>query len=67
MTNGTLFFGAELRKHNSLHWGSINYAENLPPGVTKDYKYYSYKGAKDIFSAFVNESYRLNEQWNLLG
>jgi iron complex outermembrane receptor protein len=65
--NGTLFFGAEFRKHSSLHWGSINYAESLPPGVTKNYKYYSYKGAKDIYSAFVNESYRLNEQWNLLG
>jgi iron complex outermembrane recepter protein len=66
-TNGTLFFGAEFRNHNSLHWGRIEYAENLPPGVTKNYKYYSYEGAKDIFSAFVNESYRLNEQWNLLG
>ncbi len=65
--NGTLFFGAELRKHNSLHWGSINYAENLPPGVTKDYRYYSYRGSKDIYSAFVNESYNLNENWNLLG
>jgi iron complex outermembrane receptor protein len=65
--NGTLFLGAELRKHNSLHWGSINYAENLPPGVTIDYRYYSYQGAKDIYSAFVNESYRLNEQWNFLG
>ena len=65
--NGTLFFGAELRRHNSLHWGSINFAENLPPGVTKEYKYYSYKGAKDIYSVFVNESFRLNEQWNLLG
>lgn len=65
--NGTLFFGAELRKHNSLHWGSINYAENLPPGVTKDYRYYSYKGSKDIYSAFVNESYNLSDQWNLLG
>ncbi|MDZ7623112.1 MAG: TonB-dependent receptor [Ignavibacteriaceae bacterium] len=65
--NGTLFFGAEIRKHNSLHWGSINYAENLPPGVTKNYRYYSYEGEKDILSAFVNESYRLNEQWNLLG
>lgn len=65
--NGTLFFGAEFRKHNSLHWGSINYAENLPPGVTKNYRYYSYEGEKDILSAFVNESYRLNEQWNLLG
>ncbi|MGB5287483.1 MAG: TonB-dependent receptor, partial [Ignavibacteriaceae bacterium] len=65
--NGILFFGAELRKHNSLHWGSINYAESLPPGVTKDYRYYSYNGAKDIYSAFVNESYHLNEHWNLLG
>lgn len=66
-TNGTLFIGAEFRKHNSLHWGAINYAENLPPGTTKNYRYYSYEGAKDIISAFVNESYRLNEQWNLLG
>lgn len=65
--NGTLFFGAELRNHNSLHWGSINYAENLPPEVKKEYKYYSYKGSKDIVSAFVNESYKLNDQWNLLG
>ena len=66
-TNGTLFFGLELRKHNSLHWGSINYAENLPPGVTKNYNYYSYKGAKDIFSLFMNESYRVSEKWNLVG
>ncbi len=66
-TNGTLFFGLELRKHNSLHWGSINYAENLPPGVTKNYNYYSYKGAKDIFSLFMNESYRVSEKWNFVG
>jgi iron complex outermembrane receptor protein len=66
-SNGTLFFGAEFRKHNSVHWGAINYAEHLPPGVTKEYKYYSYEGAKDIFSVFVNESYKLNEKWNLLG
>jgi iron complex outermembrane receptor protein len=65
--NGTLFFGAELRKHNSNHWGSIAYAENLPPGVTPEYRYYSYEGAKNIYSLFVNESYRLNDNWNLLG
>ncbi|MCK7528758.1 MAG: hypothetical protein MZV64_69985 [Ignavibacteriales bacterium] len=54
---------------NIIHFtgGVLNYAENLPPGVTKNYRYYSYEGEKDIFSAFVNESYRLNEQWNLLG
>jgi iron complex outermembrane receptor protein len=66
-TNGVLFFGTELRKHNSLHWGSINFAENLPPGVTKEYRYYSYRGGKDIVSAFVHESYTLSEQINLLG
>ncbi|MEJ2104849.1 MAG: TonB-dependent receptor, partial [Ignavibacteriaceae bacterium] len=65
--NGTLFFGAEFRKHSSLHWGSINHADNLPLGVSKNYRYYSYRGAKDIYSAFVNESYRLNDYWNFLG
>jgi len=65
--NGVLFFGAELRNHKSIHWGSINFAENLPPGVTKEYRYYSYRGGKDIASVFVNESYTLNEHWNLLG
>jgi len=64
---GVLYFGAELRKHKSIHWGSINYSENLPPGITKEYHYYRYRGGKDIASVFVNESYTLNEHWNLLG
>jgi len=65
--NGVLFFGAEIRTHRSIHWGGINYAESLPSEVTKDYKYYYYRGGKDILSAFVNETYDLNQQWNLLG
>jgi len=65
-TNGTLFFGGEIRWHNSDHWGNIEYAENLPPGVTPEYRYYSYNGNKNIYSLFVNESYRLNKQWNFL-
>ncbi len=65
--NGVLFFGTGLRKHYSIHWGSINYAENLPPGVTKDYRYYFYRGGKDIVSAFVHESYNLNKYFNFVG
>ncbi len=65
-TNGTLFFGGELRWHQSDHWGNIEYAENLPPGVTPEYRYFSYNGKKNIYSLFVNESYRLNNQWNFL-
>ncbi len=66
-TNGDLIFGLELRKHKSTHWGSINFAENLPLGITKDYRYYFYNGSKDILNVFVNETFELNEQIKLLG
>lgn len=65
--NGNLIFGAELRNHKSIHWGSISYAENLPPGVTKDYRYYSYNGSKTISNAFVNENYKMNDDISLHG
>ncbi|MGQ9798693.1 MAG: TonB-dependent receptor [Ignavibacterium sp.] len=65
--NGELIVGGELRIHRSIHWGSINYAENLPPNITKDYRYYFYNGAKDIASIYAHESYRLSKQINLLG
>ena len=66
-TNGQLILGGEFRIHRSEHWGNINYAENLPPGVTKDYQYYYYNGAKNIFNGFVHESYNLTNDINLLG
>jgi len=65
--NGELIVGGELRIHRSIHWGSINYAENLPPNISKDYRYYFYNGAKDIASIYAHESYRINEQINILG
>ncbi len=66
-SNGELILGGELRIHRSNHWGNINYAENLPPNISKDYYYYFYNGAKDIASFYAHESYRLNERINLLG
>ena len=65
--NGELIIGGEFRLHRSVHWGSIDFAENLPPGVTKDYRYYYYKGGKDIANGFVHETYNLNNRINLLG
>lgn len=65
--NGQLIVGGEFRIHRSEHWGNINYAENLPPGVTKDYQYYFYNGAKDIIGGFVHETYNLNDNINLIG
>jgi len=65
--NGQLILGGEFRIHRSDHWGNINYAENLPAGVTKDYQYYFYNGAKDIIGGFIHESYNLTDNINLLG
>ena len=65
--NGELIVGAEFRKHRSDHWGSINYGENLPQGLTKDYRYYFYNGGKDIINGFVHEEYSLNSIFNFLG
>ncbi|HEY4755736.1 MAG TPA: TonB-dependent receptor [Ignavibacteriaceae bacterium] len=65
--NGNLIFGTEFRIHKSIHWGSISYGENLPSGITKDYRYYFYNGGKDILNNFINETYELNEKIKLLG
>ena len=65
--NGTLTIGAEYRNHRSVHWGAINYAENIPQGVSENYKYYYYKGGKDIINFFANENFNLTDQLNILG
>ncbi len=66
-TNGKLVIGGELRVHRSEHYGNINFADNLPANINKDYQYYFYNGAKDIISGFIHESYNFTEQINLLG
>ncbi len=65
--NGELIIGGEFRIHRSIHWGSIDFGENLPAGVTKDYRYYFYKGAKNIANGFIHETYDFNDKINLLG
>jgi iron complex outermembrane receptor protein len=63
---GEFLIGAEFRSHRSKHWGSIKYADNIPAGVSEDFKYYYYEGSKDIANAFVHESYQLTQSLNLL-
>ncbi|HZW39261.1 MAG TPA: TonB-dependent receptor [Ignavibacteriaceae bacterium] len=64
--NGSFIVGGEFRKHSSQHWGNINYAANLPVEVTKDYQYYYYEGRKYIASAFINNTYFITKNLNLL-
>ncbi|MBI2619275.1 MAG: TonB-dependent receptor [Ignavibacteriales bacterium] len=63
---GELTIGMEARVHRSLHWGSLRWGEQLPAGVTPEYRYYEYRGAKDIFSAYAHEVYRLRPDLTLL-
>lgn len=65
--NGELILGGELRIHKSVHWGSINFGEYLPAGLTKDFRYYYYEGGKDMLSIFANENYQLTSDINVLG
>lgn len=65
-TSGELIVGGEFRFHNSVHWGSLNYGEYLPTGITKDYRYYYYEGGKDIINFYLNENYFLSNYLNIL-
>lgn len=66
-TNGTLIIGGEFRSHRSEHWGNLNYGENLPAGVTKNYQYYYYKGARDIINGFLYEYYNISDKLSAAG
>ncbi len=65
--NGELTFGAEIRFHNSEHWGKIKIAESLPAGFDPDYKFYSYNGVRSAFSLFARERYFLSDNFLLTG
>jgi iron complex outermembrane receptor protein len=64
--NGELILGGELRIHRSLHWGAPEYGENLPAGITKDFRYYQYEAGNNIMAFYANENYQLTNDINIL-
>ncbi len=58
---GELIVGAELRIHRSLHWGRLQKGSGLPAEVVGDNarRYYEYKGAKDIFSLYIHDTFQV--------
>jgi len=65
--NSELIFGAEFRKHRSTHWGSIDFGEGLPIGLTKDYRFYYFNGGKDIVNGFAHGTFDVSKNINILG
>ena len=68
--SGTATVGLELRLHRSLHYGNIRWAQNLPGSwnrlETANYRFYEYRGGKDIVSGYIHNMYRLQPTMNLM-
>lgn len=62
-----LNFGLEMRFHQSLHWGALQYGTSIPAETSPSYHYYSYNVKKTILNGFINDIYSLNNEIKLLG
>jgi iron complex outermembrane receptor protein len=63
---GEMMIGGEFRVHRSVHWGRLQWSDALPPGIPYDYRYYDYRGAKDIVSLYVHELYSVRPNFNIM-
>lgn len=64
--DGTFTSGFELRRHRSLHWGKLLWAEGLPKDLDPDRRYYEYKGGKDIVSLYAQELFRATDRVHIM-
>lgn len=65
--NGELTAGIEMRWHRSSHWGKLKFGQDLPAYFDSEFKFYSYEGVRDIYSAFIKEQYKLSDNLFLSG
>lgn len=66
---GEFITGAEVRFHRSLHWGRLQRADGIPvlsTAVPEDYRYYEYRGAKDIVSLYAHELLDVRDDLKLM-
>jgi len=57
--DGELILGGELRLHRSQHWGRLQWYEQSLVEIPYDYRYYEYRGAKEMLSLYMHEMYAL--------
>jgi iron complex outermembrane recepter protein len=62
-----IYLGAELRRHRSLHWGTVLSADSVVDRLPEEYHYYEYDAGKDIFSPFAAMTYRFGDGLTLSG
>lgn len=61
---GRTILGAELRFHQSLHWGRIQSGSGLSADVVgeADKRFYQYRGGKNIYSFYVSHLHQFDEK-----
>lgn len=59
--DGELIAGLELRKHTSVKWGIIDFANGIPDGVDRNHRYHQFESGKDIAGLFLTELFNLTE------
>ncbi len=63
---GSLQIGAALRLHSGRHFGVVQWAQFYPPDLAPDHRYYDYELDKTTLQPFIQESWVLDQRWNLL-
>jgi iron complex outermembrane receptor protein len=63
---GTLQAGAAIRLHESQHWGEVTWAQYYPHELPPGHRYYDYANEKRSLQPFVQETWRLSDQWTLM-
>ena len=63
---GELLVGGEFRMHRSLHRGGLSWTGPIPVEVPIDYRYYEYRGAKDIVSLYAHALIDLSSHVKLM-
>jgi iron complex outermembrane receptor protein len=61
-----LLVGGEFRIHRSLHRGRLSWTGQIPFEVPFDYRYYEYRGAKDIVSLYAHALIDMSSQVKLM-
>jgi iron complex outermembrane receptor protein len=64
--NGELIIGGDFRTNHSVHWGSIVFGQDLPDGLSPNYRFYYYNGAKDVANGYIHDSFNLSDNINFL-
>ncbi len=64
---GSLRGGLALRLHQGHHWGEVVWAENYPPGLPPNQRYYDYRVDKRTVQPFVEETVNLGGNLTLMG